>query len=186
MICLHLACAAEPVSPFLPEDNEDRSPLCLVIGRGLHCWFPPDPHHDLIAFLCSNNPFHIPSPVSECLTWSPGAASATQLGGFSLACGCWYLERPGNPPERWADSPPSAARPRDAWGTTSAPRICFGSQSETEAFPNPAPDSAASLPVTSIEIYPKGIQTYKIKHMAAQTHSRGEKRHPDVCLVIQA
>lgn len=22
--------------------------------------------------------------------------------------------------------------------------------------------------------------------MAAQTHSRGEKRHPDVCLVIQA
>lgn len=80
MICLHLACAAEPISPLLPKDNEDISALCLVIGRGLHCCFPPPTHHDLIAFLCSNNPFYIPSPVSEYLTWPPGAASMTQLG----------------------------------------------------------------------------------------------------------
>lgn len=33
----------------------------------------------------------------------------------------------------------------------------------------------------------KGVQTYRIKHMAAQTHSRGGgEGHPDVCLVIQA
>lgn len=85
MICLHLACGAEPVSPFLPEDNEDISALCLVIVW-LPTTLPPPPpplptHHDLIAFLCSNNPFRIPSPVSERLTRPPGAASVTQLGG---------------------------------------------------------------------------------------------------------
>lgn len=149
MICLHLACAAEPVSPLLPKDNEDVSALCLVIGRGLYCCSPPPAHHDLIAFLCSNDLFHIPSPVSEYLTWPPGAASMTQLGGFNLAWGCWYLERPGNPPERWADCPPSAARPRDAWGPAGASQICSGSQREQEAFPNPAADSATSPPVTA-------------------------------------
>lgn len=64
MICLPLACAAEPVSSFLPKDNEDISALCLVIGRELYCFS----QHDLIAFLCSNHPFHIPSHVPECLT----------------------------------------------------------------------------------------------------------------------
>lgn len=127
---------------------------------------PPPPllptHHDLIAFLCSNNPFHIPTAVSERLTRPPGAASVTQLGGggFSRACACWYLERPGNPPERWADCPPSAARPRDAWDTAGASRIriCSGSQSEPEAFPNPAAGSAASPPVTARKFIQKGCK----------------------------
>lgn len=165
MICLHLACGAEPVSPFLPEDNEDISALCLVIVW-LPTTLPPPPvptHHDLIAFLCSNNPLRILSAVSERLTRPPGAAGVTQLGGgggFSRACACRYLERPGNPPERWADCPPSAARPRDAWDTAGASRIriCSGSQSEPEAFPNPAAGSAASPPVTARKFIQKGCK----------------------------
>lgn len=156
LICLHLACAAEPVSPFLPGDNENISALFFVIGTGLHCCRPhPTTHHDLIALLCSNKPFRISSPISGHLGRPPVAAGLAWFG---------YLERPGNPPGRWADSPPSAAQPRDAWDRAGASRICSGSRSEPEDSPNPAADSAAFPPVTATRFIQGGQRSQRVKH----------------------
>lgn len=71
------------------------------------------------------------------------------MGGRGGLARFGYLERPGNPPERWEDSPPSAARPRGAWERAGASRIGSGSRSEPEDSPNPAADPAAFPPVTT-------------------------------------
>lgn len=82
--------------------------------------------------------------------------------GIISAPGCCYLGRPENPPEHWAEYPPSGAHARKAWPCDTsaggaASQIYLGNQSEPGASPNPAGESSAFPPVIAPRIITDGV-----------------------------
>lgn len=82
--------------------------------------------------------------------------------GIISAPGCWYLGRPENPPEHWAEYPPFGAHAHKAWSCDTsaggaASRIYLCNQSEPGASPNPAAESWAFPPVIALRFFTEGV-----------------------------
>lgn len=82
--------------------------------------------------------------------------------GIISAPGCWYLGRPENPPEHWAEYPPFGAHAHKAWPCDTsaggaASRIYLCNQSEPGASPNPAAESWAFPPVIASRFFTEGV-----------------------------